>query len=246
MDSLLNKDKKCNLCNQINIENFAINNQINDEFFKNKNILNSNSIYLEISKKLKETENNILNNGNEVIYICENCLKIALDQKFFGFEINNSNYQNINFIYYNFLVNNGLNQMIDGYKKINSLLLDKNIQIYKNIQSMANKLNEIIQTNQINNENQINNLFIMMNKLNYIIELLKKVANPENNSRILGKNFIAKIENWKNDLIRNYIENKILESNRQYQEIFEYLIGNLNHNINYNLYLQGMKPIFKK
>ena len=246
MDSLLNKDKKCNLCNQINIENFAINSQINDEFFKNKNILNPNSIYLEISKKLKETENNILNNGNEVIYICENCLKIALDQKFFGFEINNSNYQNINFIYYNFLVNNGLNQMIDGYKKINSLLLDKNIQIYKNIQSMANKLNEIIQTNKINNDNQINNLIIIMNKLNYIIELLKKVANPENNSRVLGKEFITKIENCTNQLINKFIESKILENNIQQQKTLEYLSGYLNNNFNYNLYLQGMKSIFQK
>ena len=244
MDKLLNKDKKCCLCNQVNIECFAINNQINEDFFKNKKLLNQNYIYFEISKKLQEK--NSLNNENDVIYICENCLKIALDQKFFGFEINNQNFRNNNFLYNNSIGNNGLNEMIDGYKKINSLILDRNIQIYKNIQSIANKLNEIIQSNNLNNDNQINNLIIMMTKLNYIIELLKKVANPENNSRILGKNFIAKIENWKNDLIRNYIENKILESNRQYQEIFEYLIGNLNHNINYNLYLQGMKPIFKK
>ena len=244
MDKLLNKDKKCCLCNQVNIECFAINNQINEDFFKNKKLLNQNYIYFEISKKLQEK--NSLNNENDVIYICENCLKLALDQKFFGFEINNQNFRNNNFLYNNSIGNNGLNEMIDGYKKINSLILDRNIQIYKNIQSIANKLNEIIQSNNLNNDNQINNLIIMMTKLNYIIELLKKVANPENNSRILGKNFIAKIENWKNDLIRNYIENKILESNRQYQEIFEYLIGNLNHNINYNLYLQGMKPIFKK
>ena len=246
MDVLLNKDNKCCLCNQANIECFAINNQINEDFLNNKKILSQNCIYFKISKKLKETENNILNNGNEVIYICENCLKIALDQKFFGFEINNSNYQNINFIYYNFLVNNGLNQMIDGYKKINSLLLDKNIQIYKNIQSMANKLNEIIQTNKINNDNQINNLIIIMNKLNYIIELLKKVANPENNSRVLGKEFITKIENCTNQLINKFIESKILENNIQQQKTLEYLSGYLNNNFNYNLYLQGMKSIFQK
>ena len=244
MDKLLNKDKKCCLCNQVNIECFAINNQINEDFFKNKKLLNQNYIYFEISKKLQEK--NSLNNENDVIYICENCLKIALDQKFFGFEINNQNFRNNNFLYNNSIGNNGLNEMIDGYKKINSLILDRNIQIYKNIQSIANKLNEIIQSNNLNNDNQINNLIIMMTKLNYIIELLKKVANPENNSRILGKDFITKIENCKNDLINKFIEHKILESNIQQQVILGYLTRYLNNNLNYNLYLQGMKSINPK
>ena len=244
MDKLLNKDKKCCLCNQVNIECFAINNQINEDFFKNKKLLNQNYIYFEISKKLQEK--NSLNNENDVIYICENCLKIALDQKFFGFEINNQNFRNNNFLYNNSIGNNGLNEMIDGYKKINSLILDRNIQIYKNIQSIANKLNEIIQSNNLNNDNQINNLIIMMTKLNYIIELLKKVANPENNSRILGKDFITKIENCKNELINKFIEHKILESNMQQQEILGYLTRYLNNNLNYNLYLQGMKSINPK
>ena len=136
--------------------------------------------------------------------------------------------------------------MIDGYKKINSIILDRNIQIYKNIQSIANKLNEIIQSNNLNNDNQINNLIIMMTKLNYIIELLKKVANPENNSRILGKDFITKIENCKNELINKFIEHKILESNMQQQEILGYLTRYLNNNLNYNLYFQGMKSINPK
>lgn len=244
MDKLLNKDKKCCLCNQVNIECFAINNQINEDFFKNKKLLNQNYIYFEISKKLQEK--NSLNNENDVIYICENCLKIALDQKFFGFEINNQNFRNNNFLYNNSIGNNGLNEMIDGYKKINSLILDRNIQIYKNIQSIANKLNEIIQSNNLNNDNQINNLIIMMTKLNYIIELLKKVANPENNSRILGKDFITKIENSKNELINKFIEHKILESNMQQQEILGYLTRYLNNNLNYNLYFQGMKSINPK
>ena len=244
MDKLLNKDKKCCLCNQVNIECFAINNQINEDFFKNKKLLNQNYIYFEISKKLQEK--NSLNNENDVIYICENCLKIALDQKFFGFEINNQNFRNNNFLYNNSIGNNGLNEMIDGYKKINSLILDRNIQIYKNIQSIANKLNEIIQSNNLNNDNQINNLIIMMTKLNYIIELLKKVANPENNSRILGKDFITKIENCKNELINKFIEHKILESNMQQQEILGYLTRYLTNNLNYNLYFQGMKSINPK
>ena len=244
MDKLLNKDKKCCLCNQVNIECFAINNQINEDFFKNKKLLNQNYIYFEISKKLQEK--NSLNNENDVIYICENCLKLALDQKFFGFEINNQNFRNNNFLYNNSIGNNGLNEMIDGYKKINSLILDRNIQIYKNIQSIANKLNEIIQSNNLNNDNQINNLIIMMTKLNYIIELLKKVANPENNSRILGKDFITKIENCKNELINKFIEHKILESNMQQQEILGYLTRYLNNNLNYNLYFQGMKSINPK
>ena len=244
MDKLLNKDKKCCLCNQVNIECFAINNQINEDFFKNKKLLNQNYIYFEISKKLQEK--NSLNNENDVIYICENCLKIALDQKFFGFEINNQNFRNNNFLYNNSIGNNGLNEMIDGYKKTNSLILDRNIQIYKNIQSIANKLNEIIQSNNLNNDNQINNLIIMMTKLNYIIELLKKVANPENNSRILGKDFITKIENCKNELINKFIEHKILESNMQQQEILGYLTRYLNNNLNYNLYFQGMKSINPK
>ena len=244
MDKLLNKDKKCCLCNQVNIECFAINNQINEDFFKNKKLLNQNYIYFEISKKLQEK--NSLNNENDVIYICENCLKIALDQKFFGFEINNQNFRNNNFLYNNSIGNNGLIEMIDGYKKINSLILDRNIQIYKNIQSIANKLNEIIQSNNLNNDNQINNLIIMMTKLNYIIELLKKVANPENNSRILGKDFITKIENCKNELINKFIEHKILESNMQQQEILGYLTRYLNNNLNYNLYFQGMKSINPK
>ena len=244
MDKLLNKDKKCCLCNQVNIECFAINNQINEDFFKNKKLLNQNYIYFEISKKFQEK--NSLNNENDVIYICENCLKIALDQKFFGFEINNQNFRNNNFLYNNSIGNNGLNEMIDGYKKINSLILDRNIQIYKNIQSIANKLNEIIQSNNLNNDNQINNLIIMMTKLNYIIELLKKVANPENNSRILGKDFITKIENCKNELINKFIEHKILESNMQQQEILGYLTRYLNNNLNYNLYFQGMKSINPK
>ncbi len=244
MDKLLNKDKKCCLCNQVNIECFAINNQINEDFFKNKKLLNQNYIYFEISKKLQEK--NSLNNENDVIYICENCLKIALDQKFFGFEINNQNFRNNNFLYNNSIGNNGLNEMIDGYKKINSLILDRNIQIYKNIQSIANKLNEIIQSNNLNNDNQINNLIIMMTKLNYIIELLKKVANPENNSRLLGKDFITKIENCKNELINKFIEHKILESNMQQQEILGYLTRYLNNNLNYNLYFQGMKSINPK
>ena len=244
MDKLLNKDKKCCLCNQVNIECFAINNQINEDFFKNKKLLNQNYIYFEISKKLQEK--NSLNNENDVIYICENCLKIALDQKFFGFEINNQNFRNNNFLYNNSIGNNGLNEMIDGYKKINSIILDRNIQIYKNIQSIANKLNEIIQSNNLNNDNQINNLIIMMTKLNYIIELLKKVANPENNSRILGKDFITKIENCKNELINKFIEHKILESNMQQQEILGYLTRYLNNNLNYNLYFQGMKSINPK
>ena len=244
MDVLLNKDKKCCLCNQVNIECFAINNQINEDFFKNKKLLNQNYIYFEISKKFQEK--NSLNNENDVIYICENCLKIALDQKFFGFEINHSNFVNNNFIYYYSEGNNRLNEMIEGYKKINSILLDRNIQIYKNIQSIANKLNEIIQSNNLNNDNQINNLIIMMTKLNYIIELLKKVANPENNSRILGKDFITKIENCKNELINKFIEHKILESNMQQQEILGYLTRYLNNNLNYNLYFQGMKSINPK
>ncbi len=244
MDKLLNKDKKCCLCNQVNIECFAINNQINEDFFKNKKLLNQNYIYFEISKKLQEK--NSLNNENDVIYICENCLKIALDQKFFGFEINNQNFRNNNFLYNNSIGNNGLNEMIDGYKKINSIILDRNIQIYKNIQSIANKLNEIIQSNNLNNDNQINNLIIMMTKLNYIIELLKKVANPENNSRLLGKDFITKIENCKNELINKFIEHKILESNMQQQEILGYLTRYLNNNLNYNLYFQGMKSINPK
>ena len=245
MDVLLNKDKKCCLCNQANIECFAINNQINEDFLNNKKILSQNCIYFKISKKLKK-EKKSLNNENDVIYICENCLKIALDQKFFGFEINHSNFVNNNFIYYYSEGNNRLNEMIEGYKKINSILLDRNIQIYKNIQSMANKLNESIQTNKINNDNQINNLIIIMNKLNYIIELLKKVANPENNSRVLGKEFITKIENCTNQLINKFIESKILENNIQQQKTLEYLSGYLNNNFNYNLYLQGMKSIFQK
>ena len=243
MVDLYNTNKKCFYCNHSNIECFGINEQINEDFFKNKTLTKQSNIYNALSNYF--TVESKSKNNNDVIYLCENCLKIALDQKYFGFEVNNNSDQNINFIYQNSIGNNALTQMIEGYKKINHYLLDRNIQVYKNIQSIANKINEISQINK-SDKNINNHLLLVMKKLNYLIELLKKVANPENDSRKLGKVFINQIEYYKNELIKKFMNNKIQDNRKQFEDSLIYIPNNVNTNLNYDLYYQGMNvPFFK-
>ena len=76
-----------------------------------------------------------------------------------------------------------------------------------------------------------------MKKLNYLIELLKKVANPENDSRKLGKVFINQIECYKNELIRKFMNNKIQDNRKQFEDSLIYIPNNVNTNLNYCRYI---------